>query len=202
MAEEKRGWEPLSPCEAADLFREANFPWWIAGGWALDLHLGRQTRSHRDTDLGVLRLDQHLARSALTGWDVSAAEDGQLTSIPASDDVPAGANSLWCRSTRGGPWQLQLMLDEGDRETWVYRRDPRVTRPLGEAISRDPADIPHLVPEIQLLYKAPGMRPEDLADFESVLPTLSVSARVWLGRALTIAHPEHTWLDRLGLSAR
>ncbi len=97
---------------------------------------------------------------SLTGWDVRAAEDGQLTSIPASNDLPDGR-------TRCGA-------------------DPR---------------IPYLVPEIQLLYKAPGMRPKDLADFEGVLPTLSVPARVWLGRALTIAHPEHTWLDRLGSSA-
>jgi hypothetical protein len=33
--------------------------WWIAGGWAVDLFLGEQTRVHDDVDVAVLRRDEH-----------------------------------------------------------------------------------------------------------------------------------------------
>jgi len=33
-------------------------PWWVAGGWALDLFLGRRTRPHADLEISVLAADQ------------------------------------------------------------------------------------------------------------------------------------------------
>ena len=41
-------WNPINPEEAYDLFRQLEIPWWIAGGWAIDLFIGRQTRQHKD----------------------------------------------------------------------------------------------------------------------------------------------------------
>lgn len=38
-------------------------PWFVAGGWAIDLHLGRATRPHGDVDVAVYRHDQAAARS-------------------------------------------------------------------------------------------------------------------------------------------
>lgn len=34
-------WEPLSPAENAIELGGVPCRWWIAGGWAIDLHLGR-----------------------------------------------------------------------------------------------------------------------------------------------------------------
>jgi hypothetical protein len=34
--------------------------YWIAGGWAVDLHLGRQTRHHKDIEIAIDRVDQNL----------------------------------------------------------------------------------------------------------------------------------------------
>ena len=33
-------WEPVSVSEAAGIFAKIPVHWYIAGGWALDLHLG------------------------------------------------------------------------------------------------------------------------------------------------------------------
>jgi hypothetical protein len=33
-------------------------PWFVVGGWALDLFLGRETRSHKDIDIAIFREDQ------------------------------------------------------------------------------------------------------------------------------------------------
>ena len=34
---ENTRWEPLTPQQAAERLRGLGAPWWIAGGWALDL---------------------------------------------------------------------------------------------------------------------------------------------------------------------
>ncbi|MGH9027589.1 MAG: nucleotidyltransferase domain-containing protein, partial [Acidimicrobiia bacterium] len=41
-------WEPLRPTDLRGLLADLRATWWIAGGWALDLFLGRQTRTHED----------------------------------------------------------------------------------------------------------------------------------------------------------
>lgn len=37
MADESMLWNPLLPGEVMALFGELRVPWWIAGGWAIDL---------------------------------------------------------------------------------------------------------------------------------------------------------------------
>ena len=39
-------WQPWQPEEVARFFSTLTVPWWIAGGWALDLFLGAQTGYH------------------------------------------------------------------------------------------------------------------------------------------------------------
>jgi Aminoglycoside-2''-adenylyltransferase len=56
-------WRPWRPREVAAFFAMLPIPWWIAGGWAIDLFLGRQTRRHEDIDVLILRQDCHAARS-------------------------------------------------------------------------------------------------------------------------------------------
>ena len=41
-------WHPMDPAAAARILCAVDVPWWIAGGWALDLFVGTQTRAHKD----------------------------------------------------------------------------------------------------------------------------------------------------------
>ena len=66
-------WQPRTPREVATFFAALDVPWWIAGGWAIDLFVGRQTREHEDIDILILRRDQHAVRALLESWDVQAA---------------------------------------------------------------------------------------------------------------------------------
>jgi Aminoglycoside-2''-adenylyltransferase len=50
-------WQLWNPDKAATCFAALHVPWWIAGGWAIDLFLGRQTREHEDLDVLILRRD-------------------------------------------------------------------------------------------------------------------------------------------------
>jgi hypothetical protein len=173
-------------------------PWWVAGGWALDLFVGRQSRAHKDLDIGILRRDALEVLSALSSWEFFQAKDGLLTRLREGDAPGADVNSLWCRPANETDWTFELMLDDSEEDRWVFRRDPSIQRPLPLAIRRDPRGIPFLAPEIQLLYKARTVRAEDQADFDLVGPLLDSDARKWLEAALRKLYPRNAWLISSG----
>jgi hypothetical protein len=172
-------------------------PWWIAGGWALDLFAGSQSRPHKDLDVGILRKDALHTLACLTAWEVFEAKDGVLTRLGAGMQPRADVFSLWCRPARTREWALELMLDEAENEQWIFRRQRQIQRPLQVAIRRSAQGIPYLSPEIQLLYKSHRMRREDQRDFEHIAPKLEPSGRDWLRHALHITDPAHPWLSVL-----
>jgi hypothetical protein len=193
-------WEPLRTGQLATLMEDVDVPWWLAGGWALDLHLGRQTRDHADIDVLVLRPHLDEVRRRLADWDVHVADPpGTLRPWSMGEPFPDSAHDVWCRSTSNGAWQLQLMVDDVavDGE-WTYRRDRRIRRPLRELSG--PASTPHLpllAPEMQLLYKSRSLRPKDEADFRAVQGALDAGQRLWLREALSTTDPDHPWREAL-----
>jgi hypothetical protein len=124
------------------------------------------------------------------------AKDGRL--VPLRAGLPRSTiNSLWCRPQGRHHWLLQLMLDESDRDGWVFRRNKRIRAPLTTAIRHTRAGIPYLAPELQLLYKSRAIRPQDQADFECAAPLLRTPARTWLRESLRTTDPNHHWLAKL-----
>jgi hypothetical protein len=63
-------WEDFDPSRLSTLMRGFHAPWWVAGGRALDLWMGRQTRAHQDVDVAVLRDDQKHLHEAFGGWEL------------------------------------------------------------------------------------------------------------------------------------
>jgi hypothetical protein len=114
----------------------------------------------------------------------------------AGEPVPATCGNLWLRPSGTEPWEYDVLLTSTDASTWTYKRDARITPPLGDVLwSRD--GISYLRPEVQLLHKAPGMRDKDQADFDACVDLLEAESRVWLRAALDLAHPGHPWVERL-----
>jgi hypothetical protein len=187
----------MQPHGAAALLAGIKVPWWVAGGWAVDLFLGFKTRSHKDLDLGVLRRDVANVQLLMSEWDVFEVKAATLYRLSRNELPRPDVNSLWCRPKNARDWSLELMLDESDGNQWVFRRLTTVRRSLASAIRRTSDGIPYLAPEIQLLYKARNPRREDQADFENVLERLGPSERGWLSDALLEVHPDHAWLTRL-----
>lgn len=183
-------WESLHPRDATDILRSLDAPWWIAGGWSLDLFLGTQLRPHKDLDVAVLRRDQRRVFDALPGWELAVSHGGALDPWDGSP-LPADRHGLWARPRGAERWQLELLLDEADGETWRYRRDAQVTRPLA-SLGAVGSGLP---PEIALLYKA--REPGQERDWDAVVPQLDETARDWLADAVATAHPESPYLGRL-----
>lgn len=194
-------WAPLSPREAASLLRGMKAPWWIAGGHAIELFVGRALREHGDLDVGVLRRDQLAVREHLGEWDLRALFGGTLRPWPLGERLRDDVNDVWCRPDPESPWRLQLHLNRSEGDRWVFRRDRRVSRPLVEVILWTREGLPYLAPEVQLLFKAKDPRPKDERDLEAALPLLSQGRRSWLDLTISETHPDHPWLLRLRRSA-
>ncbi len=194
-------WRALDPAAVRQIMSASHVPWWIAGGWAIDLFVGAQTRAHKDLDVGVRRADTPHIIAALPRWEFFEAKNGVIGRLPSGAEPRAEVNSLWCRRVGEPHWELELLLDESDGMDWVFRREPSIRRPLAAALRATPDGTPYLAPEIQLLYKARDLRPEDRADFERAAPWLDSAAAGWLRNCLSRLYPRHVWLPALTQNA-
>jgi hypothetical protein len=94
-------------------------------------------------------------------------------------------------------WRMDIFLEPGDRDAWIFRRDETISRPRSQMIAATADGVPYLKPEGVLLYKAKAARPKDEADFAACAPLLEPAARAWLRDALLRVHPLHSWIARL-----
>jgi hypothetical protein len=170
--------------------------WWVAGGWALDLFVGGQSRPHKDLDIGILRRDARRVLDSMPGWEFFEAKQGRLYRLE-QQEPRLEVHSLWSRPIGQSQWALELMLDESEGDSWVFRRERKIRRALDLAISYNLERIPYLAPELQLLYKANRVRAADDADFQRVAPHLDDRARAWLHDALKEIDSDHPWLDAI-----
>jgi hypothetical protein len=172
--------------------------WWaVAGGWAIDLWLGKQTRDHHDIEVVVRRCDQRVVHAALTAdWDLFALDPPGGGWRPWSGvPIHAPAFQLQARSSSG---EFDLFTEAVDDSGWHFRRDHRITTGPEEVIMPSGSGIPIVRPEIQLLYMAKSTEPKNQHDFETARPHLAPEAALWLANALQITLPEHHWLQQLG----
>jgi len=186
------------PADAAELFRGLEVPWWVAGGWALDLWLGASVRIHEDLDLAVLRPDQRAVLGRLAGWDLRlATAPDVLRPLRPDEEVGSPPHAIWCRPPEAEDWAFELLLNDAEGSDWLFRRDHGVRAPLETVGGRTASGIPFLHPEFVLLFKAKHVRERDVEDFERVLPRLEPNRRRWLAGAIERVHPAHPWIAAL-----
>jgi hypothetical protein len=173
-------------------------PWGIAGGWAVDLFIGRESRPHADVDIAVLRADQSQLRSQVAGRFEKVVER-QLAEWSPTEVLELPVHEVHVRWPDG--YQLEFLLNEQDRQSgeWVFRRDARIRRPLAAAFMQ--GRVPYLAPEIVLLYKAKAPSTKDDADFRGMLSHLQSDQRSWLRHALDVTAPGHRWASILSQEA-
>ena len=190
-------WQPFHPDELFRRLRGIGAPWHVAGGWALDLWHGFETRSHEDIEIAVLRNDFGSFRRALAEMTFFCAGGGQLHHLPSDADAPQSIHQVWCLDADSRRWKLDIMFESGTADEWVFRRDQRICRRRSDMVGRTKDGLPFLNPAGVLLFKAKHRRAKDQRDFENVIGTLDESERDWLRTALGHAHPGHEWIARL-----
>lgn len=196
-SEDDQRWEATDPHRAAQWLEASIRPWWIGGGWAIDLFLDETTRPHHDLDVGIFRHDEQEVRRLFSNWEFASAHAGRLDPLFQDQACPLVSHSIWCRPVGAEEWVLELVLEEAEGEDWVFRRDSRVRRRAHSISISSHSGLPILAPEIELLYKSKSIRPKDLHDFRAVVPCLSLEARGWLVDALFVVEPLHPWIGEL-----
>lgn len=193
-------WDPLPYKEAFLRLKSRGIEAWVAGGWALDLFLRRQTRPHVDTDIVILRSDQMRIAESFPGWEVFRTHAPGLSLWDGSTCLDTTPN-VWLREARDRPWSIELMFLDGEGDRWVYRRNKDINGRLDDLGLVNDDGISYLRPEIQLLFKGGSLkrREKDTDDFLAVLPHLPDSSKEWLARSLEIQFPDgHDWIAQLG----
>lgn len=188
-------WDAWRPAEIARRLARVRAHWYVAGGWALDLSRGKQTRDHDDLEIGVAAARFGAVRAALCDYCIDVVTAGRYWPL----DSPAfGATfQTWVREPATGVYRADIFREPHDGDTWICRRDETIRLPYQQIVRRTPEGIPYLVPEIVLLFKAKHLRPKDETDFAAMRPLLRPAAIEWLHQALARVHPGHAWLGAL-----
>ena len=162
------------------LLSDLTVPYWIAGGWAIDLAVGRVTRDHADVDVMLLERDEHALSTDLTEVDVRLmGRDGQPELWTAGQRLPDGPGRLVLHG-KDLPLPTEVLLASAVRTFWVYHRGAYcVRRPL-TGITRTRDGIPFLAPEVVLLFKSRSKSDKDQRDVQTAQPLLDAEQRLWL----------------------
>jgi hypothetical protein len=199
-AEMNGQWCPLSIEEVADRFSSVATPWWIAGGYAIDLLVGWETRQHDDLDIEMFRKDRGSLVDAFPGWDLYSVGSGGLVPWEPGSTIAPHVFGIWGRPAADAPWAIEVMLANGGEKRWRFRRDPDISLETGSLIRRTAEGIPYCTPEVQMLYKSKMARPKDDVDMARVLHRMTVSQRVWLADAIRRGDADHPWIELLEMA--
>lgn len=185
-----------APLKVWSLMRDFKPDWFIAGGWAIDLYLEKETRQHEDVEIAIFRKDQIALQNYLDGWVLKKAVNGVLSKWNRDERLELPIHEIHCFNETAEPQSLEFLLNETDGAEWLFRRNVKVTKPLSKLSLTSNLGMKFLCPEIVLLYKSKNPRPKDEQDFEITLKRLDVESNEWLRNALIICDSEHHWLKR------
>ena len=165
---------------------------------------------HRDpveVESAVRRL--RLAEPGSPDTEVAVAQDLQrlllerrlervvLERLAVDREPAAEIFQIWGFDRAAGRWRVDMMIEPGTDDGWVYKRATEIRRPRSEMVMRTAGGIPYLNPSAVLLFKAKYQRPKDEADFAAALPKLAAPERTWLRDCLELLHPGHGWTKAL-----
>lgn len=180
------------PHRIAKLLRNYNGIWMIAGGWAIDLYLNRETRSHKDIEIAIPRNDQLELKSYLKNWNFRYVESGKFFVWKEKNFLNLPIHEI--HGELHNKSKIEILLNEVENDKWRFRRNLTIEYPLNRLLIRSKQDIPILCPEIVLLYKAKFNTETDRTDLLNIHLTLSESSVKWLIRSILNTYGNHEWI--------
>lgn len=179
----------------ASLMSGFNHTWFFAGGWAIDLFIGKETRHHEDIEIALFRKDQLELKDYLKEWDFKKVIKREF--YPWKNEfLELPIHEIHALNKSNGD-KLEILLNETTESNWRFRRDFTVSYPRNSVWSHTDTGIPYLNPEIVLLYKAKNTREKDHQDFLTIKKYLDDNKKKWLRNAIQSQEPDHKWLELL-----
>ena len=181
--------------QVTSLMAGFNKTWFIAGGWAIDLFIGKETREHKDLEIALFRKDQLNIKAYLNEWEFMKVSKGEFYTWE-NEFLDLPIHEIHAINKSNGD-KIEVLLNETEDNDWKFRRDLRIAYPINSVWSYSETGIPYLNPEIALLYKAKNTREKDHQDFMTIKDYLDNEKRQRLRYALELHEPEHKWLKYL-----
>ena len=182
------------PLSIASVMSDFQPSWFVAGGWAIDLFLEKETRPHEDIEIAVFRKDQIALHDYFNGWLLQKIVNGEPVVWQQNERLSLPTHEIHCFNETMQPPQIEILLNESNKTNWIYRRNQKIRRPLTKIQFETGAGEKFLCPEIVLLYKSKNPRTKDEQDFQAVVKHLEAEQKQWLREAIRICNPEHHWL--------
>jgi N-acetylglutamate synthase-like GNAT family acetyltransferase len=207
--------------EANALLKNGGFDYAFCGGCAIELFLNETVRKHGDIDVSTFWRDRDkviLFMQSL-GWNVYEMCGGGLAHrvTDIADQIKAKRNIFCfkdgCELVAPSPTNepnmftlefdhsgqstlnfIEFLFNDCDGDNFLYARNMEIALPLSKAVLRHD-DIPHLAPELVLLYKSSDIEREGYQkDFDSAFFKMSVEQKGWFVGALRTMFPNgHKW---------
>lgn len=166
-------WQPLQ-VEAIQEHLGAFGSWCLCGGRSLDWLVGRSTRDHGDTDIGVFRSELEVCLPEIGAPRVFLCDPpGDFTPWDGGP-VPLQVHDIWISDIARTCWVLQVMVYDDDGDEVVYRRDPRIRWPKN-AHAITVRGVRVVNPVITLLFKVnkPQLQAKACLDVELLIGELA-----------------------------
>jgi hypothetical protein len=146
------------PLQISAIMRDLKPSWFVAGGWAIDLFLGKETRAHQDIEVAILRKDQTALHDYLDGWILQKIVDGEPIVWHQNERLNLPTHEIHCFNETAQPSRIEILLNESNETEWIYRRNQKIRRSLSKIQLESKARVKFLCPEIVLLYKSKNPR--------------------------------------------
>lgn len=200
--------------ECISFMKGADFPFFICGGFALELFLDKRIRPHSDIDVCVLSKNKKETVEYMQNkhWNLyEPIGDSLLRPILNTDREqisrlrfffcikpncsfininPTSKNNIYKFEILNEEQLsfdfIEVIFNECQNENFICYPDKNVVRKFDKAVLYN-NDIPYIAPEILLFFKsnsAYSSRTDYQIDFNEVAPHLPRESRVWLINAL------------------
>jgi hypothetical protein len=120
-----------------------------------------------------------------------------LKYLPPSDPLPGDVWQLWGADMRQRCWRVDMMMEPGTPDLWIYKRDQTIQVARSDAVRVSTTGIPYLAPTNVLLFKAKYCRERVHNDFCAAQSKLSCKEKKELLAWLNQLHPGHEWILNL-----
>lgn len=198
----------------------AHIPWAICGGFAIDLFLEKDTRTHGDIDICVFEKDREKIFHYMlqNNWLVYEFRgQGKVRPLDAALSSETGRNLmctngecdivkfypcenedlLWYEFFHTGIKEfnyLEFLFNTTNEDCFVFDKSQGIKRKISKAILFKNG-IPYLAPEIVLLYKASrSENAEYHYDFEQTYLHMDDEQKTWFSQSLDVLYPDgHIW---------
>lgn len=173
--------EPKRIAKLLDYYRGT---WGIAGGWAIDLYLNKETWKHSDIDVVILRDEQIKLKNYLSDYQFKFVHAGCLSDWTGEENLALPIHEL--HGQKKAEETIEVLLNHVKEGKWLFRRNKAITYPEQQFIYKSQLGIPIVCLEVVLLYKAKMNQKKDLWDSQLSLPGLELSKINWLKRLLNL----------------